>query len=255
MAAFFRHRHRKTVRQQPLPAAWWAILADHVAYYRILSPEDQAELHGHMHVFLEEKHFEGCNDLEVTERMRVVVAALACVLLLHRETDYFPGLESILLYPQAFMTMGHRRGPMGLVHESDEVRAGESWSRGAVVLSWPDIRRDMRDFDGRNVVFHEFAHQLDQADGQADGWPDDLDDALEPDWNRVMAREFAALVDAVENYQHTFLDAYAAKSPAEFFAVLTENFFERPRALDQHHPELYDILSRYYRQDPRTRFA
>lgn len=250
MFEFLKHRRREALWAVPFPEAWAAYLAAEVASYAALPPADREELHRHVQVLMAEKHFEGLEGFEVTETTRLVIAAQAAVLLLHRETGYFPKLQSIALFPNAFASTVHRRNSIGLIEESEEFRVGESWGHGAVLFSWPDVQADMVSFTGHNVIFHEFAHQLDQADGLSDGWPDDLETTQESAWHDAMARSYAAHRNAVEAGEDTFLRAYAAKSPAEFFAVLTEAFFELPHDLRNHHPEIYDVLSAYYRQDP-----
>lgn len=250
MFEFLKHRRREALWAAPFPAAWSALLLREVASYAALPSADREELHRHVQVLLAEKHFQGLEGLEVTEAMRVIIAAQAAVLLLHRETTYFPRLQSIALFPRAFVTTVHHRNAIGLIEESDEHRVGESWGHGAVLLSWPNVQADMGNFTGHNVVFHEMAHQLDQADGLSDGWPEDLEAAQESGWQDAMARHYAAHRQAVDEGTHTFLRAYAAKSPAEFFAVLTEAFFELPHDLRANHPDLYAVLSAYYRQDP-----
>ena len=136
------HRRRRRLRLQPFPLEWLTILESNVKLYRFLPEELKLELHGHIHVFLAEKSFEGCEGLTVTDEMRVTIAALACVLLLNRRAQYYPGLKSILIYPRAYQV-------------EDQVRLGESWSSGTVVLSWSDVTRTARNFkDGNNLVFH-----------------------------------------------------------------------------------------------------
>ncbi len=246
-------KRRDRLRQQPFPDAWKAILERNVPYYRHLPPEDRDELHGHIHVLLAEKNFEGCGGLRMTDEIRLTIAAQAAVLLLHRDTDYYPGLFSILVYPSAFWAENVvEEGPGGLILEAeDEVRAGESWQHGAVVLAWDDVKEGARDTeDGFNVVYHEFAHQLDQENAHVDGAPDLPERRLHAEWARVMDREYTRLLDDIEADRYTLIDEYGATDPAEFFAVVTECFFEIPVRLRRHHPELYDLLKAFYRQDP-----
>jgi MtfA peptidase len=251
----FKSRRRKRLRETPFPAAWREILLRGLPYYRCLPEPDRRELEGHIQVFLAEKYFEGCAGLKLTDEMRVLIAAQACMLLLHRDTDYYPGLSTILVYPEAYLAQLHGVGPAGVVTEGPAWRRGESWhtpgGRSPVILSWRDVQAGAADIhDGANVVFHEFAHQLDGESGAVEGAP-----ALERRsqylaWARVLGREYRALIDDLRNNRPTLLSAYGATSPAEFFAVLTENFFERPRALKEQHPEVYQQLAGFYRQDP-----
>lgn len=228
------------------------ILKKNVPLYSRLPAEDREELHGHIQIFLAEKYFEGCGGLTITEEMRVTIAAQACILLLHRKTEYYPKLVSILVYPNTYLAHHRERDGAGLVTEGMQQRVGESWSHGTVVLSWDDVRAGASDAnDGHNVVYHEFAHQLDIEDGpQADGSVALPRQSMYGAWARILGREYVALKKDVAAGRKTVLDSYAATSPAEFFAVATECFFEIPVLLKKQHPELYEELKLYYRQDP-----
>lgn len=222
--------------------------------FRGLTPVDQTELLGHVRVFLDEKHFEGCGGLEMTDEIRVTIAAQACMLLLHQEASHcYPDLRTILVYPHAYVAQRQEVLPGGIVVEGPSARLGESWVRGVVVVSWDDVRAGAADVvDGHNVTLHEFAHQLDTEDGRADGVPFLERRSQYVTWGRIMRDEFEKLRSASELGGRTAIDSYGATNPAEFFAVITEAFFERPRALHGKHPELYDQLKTFYRQDPLT---
>lgn len=246
-----RTRRRERLRQRPLPDSWIANIERNVPYYRTLNASDRRELHGHIQVFLAEKRFEGCGGLELTDEIRVTIAAQACILLLHRDTDYYPSLRTILVYPDPYIARVARRLPGGIAIEGREVRLGESWVAGAIVLSWDDVLRGAADVhDGHNVVFHEFAHQLDAESGSANGAPDLPRRSMYIAWARVMKAEYAHLLDDLAHHRDTVLDGYGSTSPAEFFAVATECFFEKPLQLEKTHPALYDQLKLFYRQDP-----
>jgi Mlc titration factor MtfA (ptsG expression regulator) len=250
-----KRRKRQRIRESPFPSDWRAILERRVAYYRRLTPEDQAELHGHIQVFLSEKDFEGCAGQDISDDIRLTVAALACVLLLHRETDYFPLTRTVLVYPRHYFVPAVEELEGGIVSEEMLDFEGESWHRGPVVLSWEDVRRDAADADdGYNVVFHEFAHQLDSESGAEDGAPPMPDRSLAADWARALGQAYEGLLDDIEKNRPHLIDEYGATSPAEFFAVVTELFFEAPVDLKLHHSDLYEQLKRYYRQDPEARF-
>jgi Mlc titration factor MtfA (ptsG expression regulator) len=251
--ALFKDWRRERLRALPFPAEWQRIIERNVAAFGRLSPEDQRELLGHTQVLLAEKHFEGCGGLELTDEIRVTVAAQACILLLHRATDYYPRLTSILVYPSAYLVPGERPIGGGLWEESDEIRLGHTAPRlGALVVAWDDALRGGRAVDdGDNVVFHEFAHQLDFEDYAVDGTPL-LESRQYRSWARVMSAEYEALRRASNSGEPTLIDQYGAKNPAEFFAVITELFFERPRELRGKHPALYDELRSFYHQDPAT---
>ncbi len=252
MFALLRRHRRDKLRAAPFPDAWRAIALRNVKDVARLSAEDQAELFGHTQVFLAEKVFEGAGGLEITDEIRVTIAVQACILLLHRETEYYPELSTVIVYPTAFRVATKSVDAYGVVTEDKQVRLCESWLHGPVIIAWDSALRGGRDpRDGHNVVIHEFAHQLDQEDGAADGAPD-LDDSPTNyrTWARVLGDGFRALQWDTEHDQKNVMDKYGASSPAEFFAVLTETFFERPKQLRAEHPALYDQLTKYYHQDP-----
>ncbi len=225
-----------------------------VPFYHNLTSEERDELHGHIQVFLHEKKFEGCGGLVITDEIRVTIAAQACILLLHRDTDYFPHTTSILVYPYHYFASTARRLPGGIVEERVQGRLGESWKRGPIVLSWDDVVNGAADpNDGHNVVFHEFAHALDSESGAMNGAPDLAHSNMYTAWARIMSNEYNKLIMALATNHGHLIDAYGASSPAEFFAVVTEIFFEKPQQLKKLHPELYDQLRIFYKQDPAAR--
>jgi hypothetical protein len=232
----------------PFPDAWRALVAEHVPLAARLPAEDREKLERLVQEFLTEKSVEGAGGLVVTDTIRVAIAAQACLLVLHREGRLYPGLRTIIVYPKGWVAP-IRRAQEGVVLESSQARSGESWHNGPVVLSWADVRRGALAEVGHNVVIHEFAHQLDTADGPADGAPS-LERSQYRDWARVLGHAFTELVEDVHRDRPTDLDPYGATSPAEFFATVTERFFERPRDLRAAHPELYSQLAGFYRQDP-----
>ncbi len=244
---FVRDRRRRRVFELPFPEPWQAILKQKFPLYNRLPEDLRQQLHGHMNVFLSEKYFTGHNGLEITDTVRVVIAAQACILLLNRKTRYFPHLKTIRVYPGAFT---QRRDAHGAADEVGPVRLGESWHRGPVVLSWSDSEHGARvSADGHNVVMHEFAHQLDQEDGESDGAPQ-MPPGHYRTWGKVLSREFNALRIKAELGQSSWIDQYGATNAAEFFAVITEHFIEQPEEFLQRHPQLYQALKGYYRIDP-----
>ena len=251
MLGFFRKSRRTKLRAEPLPEEWLRILERNVSLYGTLPPDDRRELQGHIQVFLAEKEFEGCGGLEITDEIRVTIAAQACVLLLHREADYYPGLHTILVYPSTYVAHARRWSESGVVTEGPQVRLGEAWRHGPVVLAWDEVEADAADVrDGHNVVFHEFAHKLDEEDGVHDGVPDLPRRSMYLAWARVLGREYEHLRRDAERGRPTVLDKYGAENPTEFFAVATECFFTTPAQLRRRHPELYAELAEFYRQDP-----
>jgi hypothetical protein len=251
MFAWLKQRRRASLRRRPFPAEWRAIIEKNVPYVAILPPADREELVGHVQVLLAEKHFEGCGGLQLTDEVRVTIAAQASVLLLHRETDYYPQLVSILVYPTTYLVPGGRRGPDGVIDEAPQARLGESWARDAVVLAWDSVLSGAADIhDGHNVVLHEFAHQLDQESGVGGGAPALPRRSMYVAWARVLGHDYDQLVQETQHHHRELIDQYGATNPAEFFAVVTETFFEKPRQLRTKHPELYLQLQQFYRQDP-----
>ena len=249
----FKTRRRNRWRAQPFPEAWLTVIRQNVPYYDRLSAAEQEELRDAIQVFVAEKNFEGCGGLELTDEIKVTIAAYACILLLHRQHDFYPRLESVVVYPDAYPVPVTRQGPGNTVIETDEVRAGESWPTGTVVISWNHLKHRPSDpVGGHNVALHEFAHQLDQENGVADGAPQLARSSQYRTWARILGREYNELLADVEADRPSLLDQYGATNPAEFFAVVTESFFEQPEQLKATHPELYAELALFYRQDPAT---
>jgi len=247
----FRNWRRQKLLASPMPPAWLAIMKRNVPYYALLPGEQQRQLQSLTRIFLDEKYFEGCGGLALTDEIKVTIAAEGCVLLLGRTTDIYPKLRSVLVYPHAYVAEVAQKQPDGTVVEGWQGRLGESWTHGYVVLSWEDVLQGIaRTHEGRNVVFHEFAHQLDSESGSAEGAPLLPESSMYADWARVLGSEYESLCDSVERGEMTFLDSYGTVSPAEFFAVATEFFFELPMEMELRHGELYEQLRRFYRQDP-----
>jgi Mlc titration factor MtfA (ptsG expression regulator) len=240
--------------ERPFPEAWDAIIANNVALFEALTPDEQTELRKLVLCFLDEKSFEGVGGVSIDDEKRVTIAAQACFLLLHRDTDIYPNLDSIVVYPSAYRAPKVESLGSGVVLEREEGRLGESWDKGVVVLAWDAVRTGtMNASDGRNVVLHEFAHQLDQEDGVADGAPE-LDSAAQrKGWAAVLNAEYTDLREHVHVGRRSDIDEYGATNPAEFFAVVTEVFFERGPHLKASHPDLYAQLATYYHQDPASR--
>jgi Mlc titration factor MtfA (ptsG expression regulator) len=226
-------------------------VAANVPFDERLPASDRIELRRRMQIFLTEKRFEGVGGLKMTDEIRVTVAAQACLLLLHLGDDDYPALTTILVYPTAYRVPILEHSADGLVTEGHQVRLGQAWNAETIVLSWDDVRRGAAgDDDGHNVVFHEFAHQLDMEDRESNGAPVLAHHAMYAAWARVLSHEYEQLQSAVERRERTLLDAYGTQSPAEFFAVATETFFEKPVNLRDEHSELYGQLREFYRQDP-----
>lgn len=252
LAMYLKRRHREKLMQEQLPAEYLEILEKHVALYSILPENLKKELHGRIAIFLDEKEFEGCGGLEITDRVRVTIAAFACMLLLNKNFDYYPGLNSILVYPDAYVASDSKSSLGGvLVVEKESARLGESWTHGNLVLSWQQIENEAGDIHRhQNVILHEFAHQLDQLDGYADGTPPLPDKGIYPEWRNVMTREYNHLCEEAEHAVKDVIDWYGATNPAEFFAVTSESFFCNPIALKRAHEKLYELFMEFYQLNP-----
>ena len=252
----FKSWRRKRIAARPFPDDWLAIIYKNVPFYKRLPPKDQKELQCHILIFISEKYFEGCRGLQITDEIKITIAVYACLLLLHRKTDYYPGLTTILVYPEAYVVRQTEYMPGGIVAEEADVRIGESWHSGTVVLSWDDVRRKASDIhDGHNVVFHEFAHQLDSSGAKSDSTPVLENRSAYIVWARTLQKEYNKLRHTVTSNHPALLDEYGAKNPAEFFAVATECFFEKPLELRKLLPDLYEELKRFYQQDPANLFT
>lgn len=248
---YLTERKRRRLRERPFPAAWREILKHRVPYVRILPVDLQLQLKRHIQVFLAEKTFIGCDGLTITDEMRVTIAAQACLLILNRARGYYPKLREILVYPSSFVVEREHTDGIGVAHHARQVLAGESWERGQVVLSWHDtLAGAATPDDGQNVVIHEFAHQLDQETGAANGAPVLPRRDQYARWAKVLGAEFRHLQTAASEQQETLFNNYGASDPAEFFAVISEVFFEQPRRMADEHPALYRELALFYRLDP-----
>ena len=246
-----RSRERSRIRSQKLTEAEESLMFRIAPLCKRIPTSLRERWEGKVRLFLAEKTFVGCQDLEVTDELRLAVAGQACLLLAGREDlDVFPDLSTIYLHPTSYV----RRDEWALeggasVREEGVAFDGESWDQGAVVLSVKAVREGSRRMDGFNVVLHEFAHQFDAMDGTTDGCPP-MPPALRPDWAKTMQFEFNALVRADRKGVETFLDPYGAESPAEFFAVSVESFFEMPLDLRTEHPEMHRLFALAFGTDP-----
>lgn len=251
----FRDHRRHELVQQPFPEEWSQIIDRNVACCQCLHPDERKRLDDLIKVFISEKHFEGYAGMTVTDEIKVTVAAQACLLLLNLHHDYYERLSSIIMRPESFDHEQEEQGKSGLVTVTNLPVAGLSTSSGAVVLSWPDTVRGARSSgdDGMNVVFHEFAHQLDLLDNDMNGAPVLERASMYREWAQVLGAEYQRLQQEAATGTPSLISAYGAKKPAEFFAVVTELFFEKPAELQREHLALYEEFKQYYRQDPAQR--
>lgn len=242
---------RRKALEEPFPAAWRRVLAKNFPIYRRMPADLQLQLRQRIKLFLHQKQFTGCAGLSITDEIRVSIAASACLLILNRATDVYAGLRYILVYPNAFLVEQEDVDSAGLVTVKPKGLLGQSWSNGKIILSWEDVLKGNREFhDGSNVALHEFAHQLDNETGSTNGVPVLSSTKDYEHWASVLKAEFEALRQAVFQGDPTLINAYGATAPAEFFAVVTEVFFEQPKQLAEQHPALFKELKTYYRVDP-----
>lgn len=231
---------------------WIGLLQRNVPLYARLPEDLRLRLHQRIAQFISTVRFEGCGGLELTESMILTIAAQACLLVLQREGRPYPKLSAVYIYPATFSSVSTRIDAHGIVTEGEVRRLGESSRWGTVVLAWDSVTQGARyPDDGDNVTFHEFAHQLDREDGPTDGAPALASGAAYRRWSRVFHDNYADFLQKTEEGTEKTLDAYGATNPAEFFAVATETFFEKPRQLFEERPELYAELMKYYSLDPR----
>ncbi len=244
----FRVGRDRKLRVEPPPESWSAILDQHFTFVQRLSDAHKAQLFGAMHLFLNRIRFEGCGGQEITEEIKVTIAAQACLLLIGREHKVYPRLKTVLVYPHTYTS-----GAKGMFggDNGESSRLGESWTCGVVVLSWNSVVGGARNLeDGHNVTLHEFAHQLDQEDGVSDGAPLLDNRSAYVAWGRILSADYDQLRKKTKRGKCDVIDDYGATNPAEFFAVSTETFFEKPKQLQDKHPDLYEELRSYYKVNP-----
>jgi Mlc titration factor MtfA (ptsG expression regulator) len=250
-------RRRRKILEQPFPAQWDEILARRVAHVVFLDDDERAHLRQLVQVFVAEKSWEGLGGLEMTDEIRVTIAAEACLMILGLEHALYRQVESILVYPKTVVAPPRRASFFAVAAAPPPVGMpvlGQAMHRGPVVLVWDAVRRDSANAkDGHNVVIHEFAHKLDMLDGSADGVPPLADDETYARWVDVFTREYEAMQRDRDRGRRTWLGDYALTNGAEFFAVATEHFFEQPTQMERDHAALYDVLRDYFRQDPAAR--
>ncbi len=255
MIGWLRRRRRRRLGARPLPPAWRGFLAANFAQYEWLPADDRGRLDALTQILVAEKNWEGCNGLAMSEEIKVTIAAQAGLLAIGLREEYFEAIYSILVYPGSYVAKQTEMQPGGVIVESHAPRLGEASSVGAIVLSWPDVLRSGRiPDDGVNVVFHEFAHALDLQGHGFDGAPLLESRAQYQTWSQIMTAEYHRLIQRTRHGRPTLLDPYGTVNEAEFFAVVTESFFEQPLAMQVEHPELYELFRNFFHQDPAERF-
>lgn len=244
-----RLRRRRVLARHRIDAALWRRVTARMPFLRGLGADPVRRLQELSLLFLAEKQFTGARGLELDDAVRLSIAIQACLPILELGLDWYEGWTGIVVYPGDFRVRRSEIDEGGVVHEWDDELAGESWPGGPVILSWDAAQHDER----ANVVIHEFAHKLDMRGGEADGVPPLPREIDRKAWRAALARAYEAFCAEVDRRRDTWLDPYAAEHPSEFFAVLTEAFFEAPNETRRRYPEMYDLLRRFYRQDPATR--
>ncbi len=257
MFNWLRKRRRQKILEEPFPEHWRDILNQCASHYVYLDDGEKKRLEQLIQVFIAEKHFEGLGGLVLTDQVRVIISACACMLLLGLSHDLYRKVDSILVYPSTVVrpkrVLGERRAG-GVVQQGPMPLLGEAHMHGPVILVWDAVKRGAYHNElGHNVVYHEFAHKLDMLDGSADGVPPLNSAEQYASWAEVCSREYETLRKKAARGQRSFLDKYGATNPAEFFAVVTEYFFDNPARMHDRHPDLYDILSGFYNQDTAAR--
>lgn len=245
-------RRRRWLSRHPLSDELWSRASARLAILAGYDDGELARLRELVTVFLREKSFAATHELVLTEAMQARIAVQACIPILNLDLDWYLDWESVIVYPGKFGHRRHRTDDDGLVHEWDEVMSGEAWEQGPVILSWADVTASGRG-DGYNVVIHELAHKLDMRNGPPDGFPPLHRDMPPAQWSAAFTAAFDDLNRRLDAGAPTALDPYAAEDPAEFFAVMSEYFFEQPSLLHTNYPGVYDQMRAFYRQDPLAR--
>ncbi len=246
---------KKIFRRYTLSDFLWQNALNKAVLLQPLSSADKQHLRQLAEKFIQEKSFTGVDGLVVTEEMKVLIAAQACLLILALDFRYFDGWVEIVLYPAAFYVEREVRDEAGVVSQQARLLSGEAWSRGQVILSWHDVISDtLKLHAGHQLILHEFAHKLDARSGETNGMPPLHADMSQNKWAQILSRAYHQLISRIEHHKHTYINDYAATNPAEYFAVLTEYFFTAPDLLKKHGADVYQQMVLFYRQNPEKRF-
>lgn len=235
-----------------VPRHFWSDAWSRLPVLDGLGAEERRELQDLALLFLRDKALEGAQGLRLSQEMRLLIALQACLPVLRLGLDWYRGWYAVIVYPEEFVPQREWVDEDGVVWMAEEPMSGEAWEQGPVILSWADVEAGHQR-DGFNVVIHELAHKLDMLDGSANGHPPLHAGMSDSRWARVFTNAYRDMVRRVDGGEDTTLDPYATESPAEFFAVVSEAFFELPRLLADEYPDVYGHLRDFYRQDPIRR--
>ncbi len=250
---FRRLRPGKPAETPPLPESAWSGVAD-LPILAGLSEVEQLKLRRLAALFLRDKIVEAAGGLVLDDAIRARVAVLACLPILGLDHGWYQGWRTVIVYPGSFARPRSEFDDIGVMHEWEDILAGESWEYGPVVLSWADVAASGHR-DGYNVAIHEMAHKLDMLNGQPDGFPPLHKDMDRRVWAASFSAAYADFNARLDRSEDTEIDPYAAEEPGEFFAVFSEYFFELPHRVQAEYPDVYRELARFYRQDPAARLA
>ena len=240
-------RRKRTLKGAKLDEALWKRIASKLSFLRGLSGEDSARLKQLVVLFLAEKEMHGAHGLELTDEIKLSIAAQACLPILNLGLDTYHGWVGVIVYPGEFRVQKEEVDESGVVHTFEEELAGEAWPGGPVILSWEDVGLAER---GYNVVIHEFAHKIHMDGGGDESYPDARTGMDAREWRKTLEEAYERFCAEVDSGEATFIDPYASEHPAEFFAVMSEAFFTESAVLARDWPELYTQLALFYRQDP-----
>ena len=239
-------------QKSEVPDALWAQTVSALPFLEALAVDEKNRLKILVEQFLAEKEFSVAGGLELSDEICVAIAAQGCLPILELGLNAYRDWVGIVVYPDEFVVPRRIEDESGIVHEFDDVLSGEAWEGGPLIISWHDAQMAGA---GYNVVIHEFAHKLDMLNGEADGMPALHSGMTQEEWDKVFLAAYDDFCHRVDSGEETVIDPYASDDPAEFFAVLSENFFELPDIVDREYPALYAQLRTYYRQDPLSRLT
>ena len=241
--------HRRIIRQSNVSNKAWSQAFAQLLVLQRLSDSERIRLRELAILLLHKKSFSGARGFEVTEMMKLIIALQACLPVLNLGIGWYRGWHSIVIYPAGFLPEHTFTDEAGVVHNEKRALSGEAWDRGPVILSWDEVK-DAGIIDGENLVIHEFAHKLDMRNGVANGFPPLHKGMSKKRWAEVFNDAYDDLRHRLRSRQLTEIDKYAAHSPAEFFSVISELFFERPDIINTEYPDVYQLLSEFYLQQP-----